>query len=155
MLTFRPIDLNKDRQQIIKFRMDSFKISFGHVEDFNEENYLTYVEERMEQFPEGYVMVEKDDRTVGQLELSVRLYGDKRIGYVHLFYLVPEERGTGISRELVTYAHNFFKMHHIQEYHLRVASLNNRARKFYEKNNMVEVGPELDGKVIRMKGFIT
>lgn len=153
MLTFRSIDLEKDRNAIIEFRKDSFLASFGELTGFHEEKYLKYVQEGLYQFPEGYVISEKDGEVVGQLELSVRMYDGKPIGYIHLFYLVPEQRGKGHSQDLQKYAVDFFRKHRMDEYHLRVAPGNPRARRFYEKNGMKEIGPELEGKVIRMQGF--
>ncbi|SFJ24720.1 Acetyltransferase (GNAT) family protein [Halobacillus dabanensis] len=155
MITFRTIDLNKDRTSLINFRKDSFIVSFGNLVGFHEGSYLAYVLEKIEQYPDGFVMAELDGKAVGQLELSVKEYQGRKIGYVHLFYLVPAQRGSGIGNELFTYAMNFFKKLGLDEYHLRVAPQNHRARRFYEKHGMKEIGPELDGKVIRMQGFIT
>lgn len=155
MITFRTIDLKKDRTAIINFRKDSFIVSFGNLVGFHEGFYLAYVLEKIEQYPEGFVMAELDGKAVGQLELSVREYQGRKIGYVHLFYLVPEQRGLGNGNELFIYAIEFFKKRSLNEYHLRVAPQNHRARRFYEKHGMEQIGPELDGKVIRMQGFIT
>lgn len=89
---------------------------------------------------------------LGQLELSVKEFQEKKIGYVNLYYLVPEKRGFGKGQELHNYAKQFFKDNQVQEYHLRVSPTNTAAIKFYRKNGMVAVGSEADGKVIRMKG---
>lgn len=42
-------------------------------------------------------MVEENGRFIGQLELSIRKYEGRNIGYVHLYYLIPEKRGKGIG----------------------------------------------------------
>nr|WP_279326035.1 GNAT family protein [Bacillus sp. FJAT-47783] len=88
---------------------------------------------------------------IGQLELSIREYNDTNIGYVHLYYLIPEKRGKQIGNELHNYAMNFFQKQNVSEYHLRVSPQN---IKFYLKNGMQEVGLDLNGKAIRMKGFV-
>ncbi|QAS54310.1 GNAT family N-acetyltransferase [Halobacillus litoralis] len=154
MLTYRTIDLEKDQGEIVEFRKDSFMTSFGDISGFHKSNYLTYVEKMKEAFGDGFVMAEEDGRTVGQLELSVKRYEGRVIGYIHLFYLVAEKRGKGYSGALQSYAMDFFRKYRVGEYHLRVAPANRRARQFYKKNGMVDIGPELDGKVIRMKGTI-
>lgn len=84
--------------------------------------------------------------------MSVREFQGEKIGYVNLYYLVPEERGLGKGQELHNYAKQFFKDHHVQEYHLRVSPTNTSAIRFYRKNGLVEVESEVNGKVIRMKG---
>ncbi|WLR46363.1 GNAT family N-acetyltransferase [Halobacillus litoralis] len=155
MVQFRAIDLEEDRQSIIDFRKDSFKVSFGNTEDFNAQVYLFYVLEKVEQYPDGFVMAEVGGEVIGQLELSVKIYKGRKIGYIHLFYLIPCKRGKGMGKVLHNYAVDFFKKRNLEEYHLRVAPDNLRARRFYEKTGMNSIGSELDGKVIRMKGSVT
>ncbi|GEN52179.1 GNAT family N-acetyltransferase [Halobacillus faecis] len=155
MVQFRTIDLRKDRQAIIDFRKDSFMVSFGNTEGFDVQAYLFYVLEKVERYPDGFVMAEVHGGVIGQLELSVKKYEGRRIGYIHLFYLIPRKRGKGMGKALNNYAVDFFKKHNLEEYHLRVAPDHHRARRFYEKAGMETIGPELDGKVIRMKGSVT
>jgi len=63
-------------------------------------------------------------------------------------------RGLGKGKALNAYAKQFFINYGVSEYHLRVSPNNMHARKFYRNLGMEEVGSELDGKVIRMKGYI-
>lgn len=153
MLRFKNIELEKHREEVVKFRKDSFIVSFGDSSDFGEkEDYLRWLEEKLGDYPEGFVLVEYDGEHIGQLELSIREYEGRNIGYINLYYLIPERRGNGIGQELHYYAKQFFKNNNVNEYHLRVSPTNTSAIKFYRKIGMKEVGPEVDGKVIRMKG---
>lgn len=153
MMQFNTIAIEKDRETVIRFRKDSFLASFGEISGFGQEaDYLEWLEEKVEQYPKGFVLVTENNKAIGQLELSIREYNGKHIGYVHLYYLIPEKRGMGLAKELHQYALNFFKENHLHDYHLRVAPANKRAIQFYKKNGMEEIGPEVDGKVIRMKG---
>lgn len=93
-------------------------------------------------------------KPIGQLELIIRECEGKKIGYVNLYYLIPEKRGLGLGNELHLYALKFFKGFGVNEYHLRVSPGNRRARSFYLKNGMEKVKDEFDGKVIRMKGYL-
>lgn len=153
MFQFETIDIEKDQETVIRFRKDFFVVSFGDVSGFGEKtDYITWLTDKIEQFPEGFVLLKENNETVGQLELSIREYKGKHIGYVHLYYLIPKKRGEGLGEELNQYARNFFKQNDLHEYHLRVAPGNKQAIKFYLKHGMEEIGLELDGKVIRMKG---
>ena len=155
MLRFITIDINKHREDVISFLKDSFAVSFGNAWGFgDDEKYLDWLEIMVKDFPDGFVMVEKDNRLIGQLELTIKKYEDRKIGYVNLCYLVPEIRGNGIGKELHKYASIFFKSQNLNEFHLRVSPTNTSALKFYQKLGMEEIGKELDGKVIRMKGFL-
>ena len=154
MLKFTTIDPEKQSEQVINFRKDSFKVSFGDAADFDETDYLHWLKEKTTDYPDGFVVVEEAGELIGQLELSIREYEGQRIGYVNLYYLAPESRGKGRGKELHAYAKEFFKNRQVKEFHLRVAPTNTSAIKFYHKLGMVELGPEVDGKVIRMKGSL-
>ncbi|MGE6298363.1 GNAT family N-acetyltransferase [Guptibacillus hwajinpoensis] len=155
MLNYKPINITKHRKEVIKFRKDSFLVSFGDLTNFGDENvYLNWLENKVNEFPGGFVMIEKDAEFIGQLELTVREYEGRKIGYVNLYYLVPESRGIGIGKELHKYASNYFADQNLKEFHLRVSPSNPSALRFYHKLGMEEMGLELDETVIRMRGFI-
>jgi ribosomal protein S18 acetylase RimI-like enzyme len=71
-----------------------------------------------------------------------------------LYYLIPEMRRQGKGKELHNYAKQFFEYNKVREYHLRVSPSNTTAIKFYRTIGMEEVGREVDGKVIWMKGYL-
>lgn len=154
MLQFKTIDPDTQSEQALEFRKDSFKVSFGDADNFDEVDYLQWLKEKTTDYPDGFVMVEKQGETIGQVELSIREYEDKTIGYVNLYYLIPSSRGSGHGEELHAYAKDFFRSRNVTEFHLRVAPSNTSAIKFYRKIGMEEIGPEVDGKVIRMKGSL-
>nr|WP_093135430.1 GNAT family N-acetyltransferase [Salinibacillus kushneri] len=152
-MQFEKINIDKHRDYVIQFRKDSFVISFGNDSNFDEGDYLRWLEEKIVEYPEGFVIVREGDQYIGQLELSIRNYENKSIGYVHLYYLIPEKRGKGKGQNLHDYVKQFFKSHNIQEFHLRVSPTNTIAMRFYHKMGIKVMGPELGGKVIRMKGY--
>ncbi|SFS65977.1 GNAT family N-acetyltransferase [Paenibacillus sp. BC26] len=154
-MRFEPIDVIQHRTFIIAFRRDSFIVSFGSDQDFgNEEEYIEWVSEKSKQFPGGLVVAMENEIPIGQLELTIKEVNDRKIGYVHLYYLVPEKRGIGLGKELHEYALRFFENNGIKEYQLLVSSTNRSALRFYHNNGMQEMGLEQDGKVIRMKGTV-
>lgn len=88
------------------------------------------------------------------LELTVKEYEGKEIGYVNLYYLIPEKRGVGLGSHIHEYAIKFFKNNNLSEYHLRVSPTNKHAIAFYKKNGMELIQTEMDGKVLRMSGTL-
>ncbi|MCM3741887.1 GNAT family N-acetyltransferase [Oceanobacillus luteolus] len=153
-MEFKEIEIKKDRDKVVEFRKDSFKVSFGDASGFDEEEYLRWLDEKIKDFSKGFVLVVEDGKYIGQLELTIREFEGKKIGYVNLYYLIPEMRGKGKGKELHDYAIQFFENNKVSEYHLRVSPSNTGAINFYRKNGMKEIGPEVDGKVIRMKGYL-
>lgn len=142
-LLFRTIDTDKDKDIIVKFRKDSFVVSFGSEDGFGDENtYLQRMKERVRKFPDGQVIIEKDQEPIGQMELQIREYEGTEIGYVNLFYLIPEYRSKGLGKELVRYAENFFRQFNVSEYHLRVSPDNQRAIRLYTSSGMMKISEE-------------
>ncbi|CAH0311920.1 hypothetical protein SRABI96_05039 [Peribacillus sp. Bi96] len=142
-MIFRTIDIDKDKDIIVTFRKDSFVVSFGSEEGFGDAHtYLIRMKERVRKFPDGQVIIEKDQKPIGQMELQIREYEGTEIGYVNLFYLIPEYRNKGLGKELVRYAENFFRQFTVSEYHLRVSPDNQRAIRLYTKSGMVKIRDE-------------
>jgi len=143
-LTFSPIDLNVDAQVCVQFRRDSFLCSFG-IDGFlgeagpNGTHYLERLKNRQSRFPDGYVHVRWHDRIVGQIEMQI--LEEPRIGYVNLFYLIPEMRGTGAGTLLHAYAIAFCQRHGVRVMRLSVSPTNLRAMAFYRKHGWRDLGP--------------
>jgi len=155
MFQFEKIIPGEHKDLIIAFRRDSFRVSFGNDDNFGEdEEYIEWVQECSERYPDGFVLVKYLDQYVGQLELQILKYKDENIGYVNLYYLIPSYRGKGYGKYLHEYAMQFFNSKGVDEYHLRVSPLNQQAISFYKKLGMKEMGLEVDGKVMRMKGTV-
>lgn len=154
MMQFVPIDVDKHRNIIVHNRRDSFIVSFGDAHNFNEKDYVNWVKVKAKEFPQGFVLVEEGGDYIGQLELSIREFDGKRIGYVHLYYVMPEMRGKGKGAKLHDYATRFFMENDVEEFHLRVSPTNTPAIQFYKKLGMEKIGKEVEGKVIRMKGYL-
>ncbi|MGG2093355.1 GNAT family N-acetyltransferase [Bacillus sp. S13(2024)] len=139
MLTFRHVNVEKDKQMIIKFFTDTDE---GEELEFNEGEYIKYAKQKQLNFPEGFVLLENDQQTVGELVLRYDSYEGREIGYVSFVYVIPEGRGKGYSNRIFQYAENQLKKRNVFEYHLRVAQSNLRAIKFYEKQGLVIIGEE-------------
>ncbi|MFP5115989.1 GNAT family N-acetyltransferase [Bacillaceae bacterium C204] len=152
-MNFRTIDIEKDKDVIIKFRKDSYVVSFGSDEGFGDEiAYINRIKERVDKFPDGQVIIEKDNLPIGQLELQIREFAGKEIGYVNLFYLIQDYRGKGLGKDLIRYAEAFFRKSNVNEYHLRVSPDNQRAIRLYTKSGMEKVGEEVEKYlVLRMR----
>ncbi|MCM2603271.1 GNAT family N-acetyltransferase [Rossellomorea marisflavi] len=154
-MNLQKIDIDKHRDVIISFRRDSFKVSFGTDQDFDEEEYVRWVQDQSALFPDGFILLMEKGVPIGQLELTVKDYEDSKIGYVNLYYLIPERRGSGMGNKLHQYALQFFRTQGVSEYHLRVSPSNHQALSFYKRIGMREFKKEFGGTVIRMRGVVS
>ncbi|MBS4537535.1 GNAT family N-acetyltransferase [Clostridium sp. D2Q-11] len=141
-MKLRRIDIKKDKDIIISFREDTYRISFGTEEGFNEASYIERMKERVNKFPNGQLIVEKENKAIGQLGLLTRNNLEDYIGYINLIYLIPEYRYKGIGESLLKYAEGFFKQLELTEYHLRVSATNKKAINFYTKFGMKKIEEE-------------
>lgn len=153
-MKFINIDLDTHKDIVVTFRQNSFLQSFGHSDDFNESEYLQWLQQKIEEFSDGILLIEEDNEWIGQLELTVKNYEGSDIGYINLYYLSESYRGKGYAPELHDYAKRYFRDKCLKEYHLRVAPSNKSAIKFYEKKGMEYLKEEHEGKVLRMRGYL-
>ncbi len=142
-LTFKPIDLEAHGQLCVAFRRDSFICSFGEDGFFDEAgpngvNYLAQLQLRTAKFRDGYVHVWRGDEIVGQMEMQI--LDAPRRGYVNLFYLVEELRGSGLGGELQKYAMQFMRRHGVDTAQLSVSPTNTEALAYYRKHGWRDLG---------------
>lgn len=80
-------------------------------------------------------------------------FGDKNIGYINLFYLIPEVRGSGISHQLDHFATDFFKKLKVPKMLLSVSPTNPRAIAYYQKNGWTDLGPRFSEEELQKNKF--
>ena len=145
-LSFRPINLALDWQTAVLFRQDAFACSFGttpSLEVFDPEKYLNWLRAKLAEDPKSAVHVWQRDRVIGQMELGADA-SPSLMGYINLYYLIPEVRGTGISQELDQYALEYFRSLGVAGARLSVSPSNQRAIRYYERNGWKHLGVRED-----------
>ena len=152
-LRFKPINLQKDGDLCVRFRADSFSISFGHERDFwgedghGDKRYLEWLQKKITSTPPMAYHLWSENEILGQIELDY-YKGDKTIGYVNLFYLAHEHRGRGAASHLDDFTTSFFKSLGVNRLLLSVSPTNQRALSFYKKNGWRDLGPRFSTEEI-------
>ena len=130
VLAYRTIDPDADADFAVEAYRDACRASYGTDDSFpGRRRHLAWLRSRVEEFPDGHVLALLDGRPVGQMELQVP-YG-LTTGYVNLYYVVPELRGSGLARRMHGYAERYFRSWEADTIELHVAALNERAMGFY------------------------
>lgn len=148
-LVFQSIELSKSSGLCIRFREDSFVVSFGDATKFYEddhkgaERYLDWLQNKLTKDPASAVHIWEGSAIIGQMELGV-FKNDPDIGNVNLYYLIPEKRGLGYSRYLDEYAVHYLKGLGLKKSRLSVSPTNIRAIRFYEKQGWRDIGARPD-----------
>jgi len=143
---FEPIDLDAHAEFCVKFRVDSYVCSFGTAEGFYRDNssnegYIEWLRKKMDDIPGSCVHVWRENRIIGQMEMG-RSRREPSIGYVNLYYLVPEVRGTGVADQLEEHVRQFFEHLGFQKARLNVSPSNARALRYYLKQGWQDMGPQ-------------
>jgi GNAT superfamily N-acetyltransferase len=156
-LAFREIDVDRDAETCVRFRVDSFVECFGSADRFyqhmgeNGERYLEGLRAKLKRLPGTCVHAWLGDRIVGQLELRCDL-ADAALGHVLLYYLTPEYRGSGLANALDNYAIAFLRQAGAVRAYLRVSPANARALAYYRKHGWQEPGADPErADVIRVE----
>lgn len=136
-LSFRPILLPEEFACAARHRRDSFVVSFGHADLFDESGYVRYLTRLSERLPGGIAFALLESEIVGQVEAQVRPDGT---GYVNLFYLVPKWRGRGFGSQLHEYAVSLLRERGVTQIELAVSPTNMIALRFYEKHGYRRLG---------------
>ncbi|SHL10346.1 hypothetical protein [Alicyclobacillus tolerans] len=72
-IKFRTINIELDSDNFIKFRKDSFRVSFGHEDDFNEQEYIDLIQKRTKELETEN---DKLKRILGDKDLEIALLRD-------------------------------------------------------------------------------
>jgi RimJ/RimL family protein N-acetyltransferase len=152
------IRLHADAELCVAFRHGMYVASFGSSEGIEEELgqdneiYLQQLREKIAQLPEGNVHLWQGERIVGQAEMRL-LEEEPDVGYVSLFYLVPEVRGQGLGRVLHEHAVDVFRRRGKRVMRLSVSISNSRAIAFYRKLGWVAVATRANKEPMAIMEF--
>ncbi len=152
-LRLQPINLAKHAALAIAFRRDATAESFGSTSRFDASNghgaqqYLDWLRARRDRPNAICAIAWLGELPVGQIELST---GDENAGYMHLLYLRPMARGTGLADELMKWARDWFDKRRCDRARLRVAAANERARRFYRRCGWQDLGADSSDRQLRI-----
>lgn len=137
-----PIDLARHLETCREFHRDMLVASFGSAVGFEEDlgpAYEALLRERCARLPEGNAHLWHGEAIVGQTEMRI-IDAEPGLGYVNLFYLVPQARGLGLGRILHQHAAAVFTARGMRAMRLSVSVRNEPAIAFYRRLGWRSVG---------------
>lgn len=154
-IQFKIADLHNHINTCVKFREDSFMSSLDSKQSLfeemgeNGEKYLKWLLPFAKQNPEGVIHIWKHDKIIGQLEFMIRPPNFNQ-GYINLFYLIPDVRGTGVSALMHNYVTNALIQKGCTSARLSVSETNLRALSFYKKNGWQYLRPREENNSVHL-----
>lgn len=141
-LEFHPVDLNKHSQQSIEFRKDTWLASYGNLNDYSQNDTISWFEKLAENNPSGFIHVWFEQRIIGQLEFNCKLRDNqqKPFVYINLFYLIDEYRGQAAAELIHKYVLQQAISNQCEYAQLRYIPGNTRAEKYYLKHGWNKIG---------------
>ncbi|HSS26349.1 MAG TPA: GNAT family N-acetyltransferase [Usitatibacter sp.] len=140
-----PIDMGRDLDTCVRLRREAYVSTFGDEAGMEEEmgadnaKYVAYLRARIAELPAGNAHLWSGARIVGQAEMRL-VEEDATLGYVNLFYVIPELRRQGLGRLLHRHAVSVFSGQGKRAIRLSVAARNAEALAFYRKLGWRSVG---------------
>ncbi len=150
-IIFKHVDWLSHRDVCMAFRKDAYAISFGNVDNYNEDETLEWFEYLLESNIDGFLHVWRGDEIIGQVEFKTYLKDDEGnvYSYINLFYLIPKERYQGIGQILHDYVLEQCRESGSSEALLRYIPGNTQAKAFYRKNGWMFLGePDMRGQLM-------
>ncbi len=156
-IQFKTADLNKDLKTCIKFRQDSFICSFGSEQRMleemgeNNEKYIDWLIPFAKQKSQAVIHIWTENKIIGQLEFKAELsISEPGRGYINLFYLIPEFRGTEVSALMHQFVINELVKKGCYKARLSVSETNHRAIAFYKKHGWRYVKPREEDSSVHL-----
>ncbi len=141
LLTYRTIDADTDAQLCWENQRDACFATFGNDRHLMPRHrHLRWLREKIEEFPDGFVLAFQDDQCIGELQLQVP-YG-LSTGYINLYHVRASFRGKGYGRLLHACADRYFRSWEATRIELHVSPTNQRAIRFYRAMGYQFVRPE-------------
>jgi len=127
----KPIDLERDRDLLLAFKLDTHLISYNTPDDYCPDSYFQRLQKRFAMYPEGQFFLASGDEILGQIGFYPEDGPEGRWGYIHMLYIVPDARGQGLGKYLLGKAIDHFRELGITTVALSVSSLNQKAKALY------------------------
>lgn len=152
-MEFKTIDLTRNLDDCLRFRRDSYIVSFGGDEGFEASmtNYVQRMRERIAYLPRGNCHLWEEGRIIGQTEM--KFVEDPDVGYVSLLYLESAYRGQGYGKMLHQRAVEVFSALGKKHMKLSVSQSNQRALAFYFKHGWKSLGPRPGKEHVELMSF--
>lgn len=139
----RYIQLDPRKDEDARFYLDCYRDSWheahGTDRGFVSSVYLSSARCHSAKDPSCLLRVMCGGNSAGVVELDARRGKDDSVGWISLFYLIPEYRGKGMGVQLIGCAGAYFSNLGRRKLRLHVAVTNHSAIRFYKRYGFTEL----------------
>ncbi len=130
-LRFEPFDLKNDAERYLTYRLDAHRSFYPERPDTRP--WLEQAEASARAHPRAVSLALIYDTPVGMVELDTRQGQADKAGVVDFFYMVPEQRRTGIAVQLLGQAVSVYRALGREKLRMAVSEKNVQAAAFCKK----------------------
>ncbi|KDM89890.1 GNAT family N-acetyltransferase [Photobacterium galatheae] len=140
-LEFRPINADEHFAFCMAFRRDAYVCTFHSDQGFSAfiADYEGRMRARLADPRWYYIHIWDENRIIGQLEFK-SFSDEPATGYVHLIYIIPDYRGSGVADAAQRYIETRLLADGCRAVLLTVGQKNERARRHYRRWGWQRVG---------------
>lgn len=130
-LSLLPVELERDKDLLLSFKLDTHLSSYGTADGYSPENYIERLKNRLIEYPQGQMLLYSGKKVLGHLGFYPDRDAKEWQGYIHMVYVVPDARGQGLGKYLLAKAIDHFREQGIESVALKVGITNERAKALY------------------------
>jgi probable phosphoglycerate mutase len=130
-LRFEPFDLKNDAGRYTSYRLDAYRSVYA--EELDPRPWLEQAEASARAHPRAVSLALIYDTPVGMVELDTRQGEADKAGVVDFFYMVPEQRRTGIAVQLLGQAVSVYRALGREKLRMTVSEKNVQAAAFCQR----------------------
>jgi probable phosphoglycerate mutase len=140
-LRFAPFDLEKDTETYLKYRRDAWTMLYGKTPaEAEEHQWLEDARKNAGLNPCAVSLALIYDTPVGAVELNTGNDTDENAGVVEFFYMIPEQRRTGIAVQLLGQAVSVYRSLGREKVRMSVSEKNEQTLGFCGKYGLKRTG---------------
>lgn len=145
-LWFKNVDLTADKEMLLEFARDFYKVVYGNSSLLNEEDFLGESADILAVNEKAITFGMSDNKAVALVRLNVLNHEKENAGYIGNYFILEEYRSRGFSPQILGQAIHIYRNMNKEFLRVNVERNNARALKFYDKYGFVKVG-EMDNHV--------
>jgi len=154
-ITFRPFNVDTDKETISQFLVDTKKMTGTLPEDPQKDCdiYVSAIQNTQKRSNEFCVLVISNNITIGFIDIFAS-NKNPQVGFLRFIYIIKSFRRKGLGSIIMEYINKIMEKHSCKKIYLDVSKNNEIALAFYQKYGFKFLGKAKNNHLRMFKDFI-